>query len=179
MNIRKLLITGAAAAMVFGVAAGAFAGGGDNNCSKRNCPTPTPVPVSTVTVQNMGNVDNTSVSVANTGANFVSAPQPAKTGGDNGKHGKDNKVTPITVTTGEATANQTTTNGIGTTSAGCGCTTTGVSTTSVYNSGLVSNLSVNVANSGLNMVSGGSLITGNASASQVVSNTINTSVGAM
>jgi len=173
MNYKKLIITAAAAALVFGGAAGAFAHG-----NKNHNPAPTPVPVSTVVVTNNRGVDNTSVNVANTGANFVTAPKvtPAPESGHNKKGDKGTQVPSVTVTTGAASASQYTTNSIDT-SAGCGCTTTGVSTTYVTNNGSVSNLSVNVANSGLNMVSGGSLTTRAASASQVVSNTINTSVG--
>ena len=173
MNIKKLLITGATAALVFGTAAGAFAGY-NNNCERGCGPTPTPVPVSTTKVTNNGGVDNTSVNVANTGLNSVTGSQQ----NNYRHHGGDSKTSSVTVTTGAASATQYTTNGINTTVVGCGCATTGISTTTVKNNGSVSNLSVNVANTGLNRVSGG-LSTGGATAGQGVSNVINTGVSAL
>jgi hypothetical protein len=169
MNLKKLIITGATAALVFGGATGAFA-------SFNYHPKPTPAPLPTTNVSNVGGIDNVSVNVANTGLNFVSAPKVTTTQ-DKYKRGGDPKTSPLTVTTRAAVALQSTDNQINTGTSGCGCTTGG--NTSVSNGGSVSNLSVNVANTGLNWVSGGSLTTGAATAGQSVSNVINTGVGAL
>jgi hypothetical protein len=156
---KKLIITGAAAGLLLISAGGAFA-------HSRHMPAPLP----TTNVSNVGGIDNTSVNVANSGLNFVSAPKVEvkhhDRGGSNGSS--------VSVTTGAAVAVQSTENQINTI-AGCGCTTGG--NTNVGNSGSVDNLSVNVANTGLNMVSGGSLGTGAATAGQDVFNVINTGVG--
>jgi hypothetical protein len=150
MNIKKLLITGAAAALVFGGAAGTFA---SNN--------------SGTSVSNRGSIHNVSVNVANTGLNLG-------TSSSNREHHSNGG----SVTTGDATALQSTTNVIST-SASCGCATSGEhgnnAGTTVKNTGSVWNTSVNVANTGLNK--GGSVNTGGAGAAQDVTNVVNTSVG--
>ena len=169
--MKKLLITAAAAAIVFGGAAGVFAH------SKNYDPKPTPAPLPVTVVSNYGGVNNTAVNVANTGANYTTGSLPVvlKLDTKHG-HGKNDPQQPVvSVTTGAAYASQTISNGINTV-ATCGCSTAG--NTTVLNGGSVSNLSVNVANTGLNWTTGGSVTTGAATAGQDVSNIINTSVGA-
>jgi hypothetical protein len=112
-----------------------------------------PAPLPTTTVTNFGSVRNVSVNGANTGLNkstgFFSS-----------------------VNTGSAAAFQNTSNVVQTT-ADCGCVAGGNKT--VTNFGGITNLSVNVANTGANL--GGSIHTGGAVAGQVVTNVVNTSVG--
>ena len=147
---KKLVITGAAAALMMVSAVPAFA---SHHSSHQSLPT------STTGVVNSGSINNTSVDVANTGLNYGSSSHSRhSTGG---------------VTTGNAVALQSTDNEINTV-AGCGCSTTGNSATYVSNTGNVSNQSWNVANTGLN--GGSSVHTGNAAAGQDVYNAINTGV---
>ena len=171
--MKKLLITAAAAAIVFGGAAGAFAGG---HGYKNHDPKPTPTPVPVTTVQNYGGVENTAVNVANTGANYTTGSLPVQAPKEKHGHGKKDPQQPVvSVTTGAAAAYQSIDNEINTSST-CGCAAGGITT--VQNNGGVDNLSVNVANSGLNWTTGGSVTTGAATAGQDVTNVINTSVGA-
>jgi len=115
-----------------------------------------PAPLPTTNVGNNGSIYNTSVNVANTGLNLAGGRRSS-------------------VTTGNAVALQDTYNGIGTVS-NCGCSTVG--NTTVGNNGSVRNLSVNVANTGLNgAFHRGTVNTGGAMAGQDVFNVINTGVG--
>jgi len=164
MNIKKLVITGAAAALILGSGVAAFANEHHNNNNGGT------------SVRNTGSINNESWNVANTGLNYVGG---SESNNEHHRRGHDNGNS---VTTGDAVASQSVWNEIDTTS-NCGCSTSGRhgsnGGTSVRNSGDVNNLSVNVANTGANYVDGKtSLDTGNAAAGQDVTNIINTSVGA-
>lgn len=165
MNIKKLAISAAAGAvMLSAVTPMAFASwGGEGGWGHSR---------GGLSVSNSGDIRNVSVNLANTGLNSVS-------GGENNHHSRHHGHSSSnggSIRTGNAEAVQLTDNVINT-SSDCGCVNNKRSKTTVENSGDISNLSVNVANTGLNSVDGkGEILTGDAFAGQEVTNVINTSV---
>lgn len=167
---KKLIVTGAAAAILLGSAAGAFA---DNHGHQS-------LPTTTVTISNSGSVSNNVSTSSNTGYNGI-------TGGSVKNSG---------ITTGAATSGSSVTTQLNFNQFSCGCVLGGTGNVvfSLGNSGTVSNTVGTSANTGYNTlmaggsshhegegssstgVSGSWITTGAAASSSVVSNIVNTNV---
>jgi hypothetical protein len=153
---KKLLITGAAAGLLLVSATGAFA-----NSHHSNTPT-------TTVTNNATNISNNVVTLSNTGFNQV-----------NGVSSRHHNTSGGLIVTGDAGASTLAVNVVNTNVGGCGCTTTG-NTTVNNTANHVSNTVWTVSNSGVNQVNGGGSIgTGDAGASSMVGNVVNTNVSGL
>lgn len=121
-------------------------------------------------ISNSGFQTTTSINAANTGLNQVGGLQVS----DNHRKGNDQQGSSLT--TGAATIISDTEAQMNSTTVGCGCSKNS-GDVSVTNMGMQNTLSLNVANTGLNEVSGnGKVVTGAAVVGSFVGASLNTTV---